>query len=154
MYISEQYIITICETTSLFPWKNGSPNYCVSCLYPILHSTLTCVGYARTWWSPETKLGELRLWRFSASFYFLYSVIFLPVVDTYTARFYISYTKLNIKYLCQEYFLNFLSCTTLPAPKQGILRDSPSAYFISETALFREIVYVGFTVTCFSQFSS
>jgi hypothetical protein len=54
---------TVYEATSLFQWKYGSPNYCVSCLYPVLHSTLISVRYARTWWSLEIKFGELSLWQ-------------------------------------------------------------------------------------------
>jgi hypothetical protein len=48
----------------------------------------------------------------------------------------ISYIKINMKYLCHEYILNFLSHKTLTADKQRIRRDSLSACFISETALF------------------
>jgi hypothetical protein len=73
---------------------------------------------------------------FSASLYFLYFSIFLPIVDTYTMMSGISYIKWNLTNLCHEYFLNFLSYKTLAANKQGICRDTLSVCFISETALF------------------
>ena len=53
-----------------------------------------------------------------------------------------------------ESFLNFLSHKTLTANKQRIRRDSLSASFISETALFSRNWYVGFILTYFGQFRS
>jgi len=52
---------------------------------------------------------------FSTSLYFLYSFIFLLIVDTYTMMSGISYSELNMTNLCHEYFLNFLSYKTLAA---------------------------------------
>jgi len=98
----------------------------------ILSFTYTCIFHL-----PLSFINVLQFFMvspfvtFSAWLYFLYSFIFLPIVEAHTMMSDISYIKLNMTNLYYEYFLHFLFHKTVAGNKQGIRRDSLSAFFIS-----------------------